>query len=87
MPTGATMSIQNSFHPGFTYIRTAQNTTQNGSQNYNYANYTFSPNSNNASLLIPDESYSVLLYDNQPYDKLAYSSVVVQSVVVALIVP
>jgi hypothetical protein len=39
-----------------------------------------SPNSNNASLLIPDESYSVLLYDNQPYDKLSYSSVVVQSV-------
>ena len=37
-----------------------------------------SPNSRNASLLIPDESYSVLLYDNQAYDKIAYSSVVVQ---------
>lgn len=39
-----------------------------------------SPNSNNASLLIPDESYSVLLYDNQPYDKLSYSSVIIQAV-------
>jgi hypothetical protein len=36
------------------------------------------PNSRNASLLIPDESYSVLLYDNQPFDRIAYSSVVVQ---------
>jgi hypothetical protein len=48
MPANATMSIQNSFHPGFTYQRTAQNTTTNGSQNYNYANYTYSPSSNNA---------------------------------------
>jgi hypothetical protein len=39
-----------------------------------------SPNSNNASLLIPDESYSILLYDNQPYDKLSYSSVIIQAV-------
>ena len=36
------------------------------------------PNSTNASLLIPDESYSVLLYDNQPFDRIVYSSVVVQ---------
>jgi hypothetical protein len=36
------------------------------------------PNSRNASLLIPDESYSVLLYDNQPFDKIMYSGVVVQ---------
>jgi hypothetical protein len=48
MPTGATMSIQNNFHPGYTYQRTAQNTTTNGSQNYNYANYTYSATSNNA---------------------------------------
>jgi len=48
MPTGATMNIQNNFHPGFTYNRNAQNTTQNGSENYNYANYTFSSTSNNA---------------------------------------
>lgn len=38
------------------------------------------PNSTNASLLIPDESYSVLLYENQPYDRLIYSSVIVQLV-------
>lgn len=37
-----------------------------------------SPNSRNASLLIPDESYSVLLYDNQPYDRIVYSSVIIQ---------
>lgn len=36
------------------------------------------PNSRNASLLIPDESYSVLLYENQPYSRLIYSSVVIQ---------
>lgn len=36
------------------------------------------PNSRNASLLIPDESYSVLLYDNVPYDKLIYSSIILQ---------
>ena len=36
------------------------------------------PNSRNASLLIPDESYTVLLYDNQPQSKLVYSSVVIQ---------
>jgi len=35
-------------------------------------------NSNNSSLLIPDESYQVLLYDNQPFDKIVYSGVVVQ---------
>ena len=37
-----------------------------------------SPNSNNASLLIPDESYQVLLYDNQPYDQLMFSGLVIQ---------
>ena len=37
-----------------------------------------SPNSTNASLLIPDESFSVLLYDNQPYSKLTFSGVVIQ---------
>ena len=36
------------------------------------------PNTNNASLLIPDESYSVLLYDNQPFEKIMYSGVVIQ---------
>lgn len=37
-----------------------------------------SPNSNNSSLLIPDESYAVLLYDNQPFKQIVYSSVIVQ---------
>jgi hypothetical protein len=36
------------------------------------------PNSRNASLLIPDESYAVLLYDNQPFDRLSYSGVIIQ---------
>lgn len=39
-----------------------------------------SANSNNSSLLIPDESYAVLLYDNQPFDRIVYSSIVVQIV-------
>ena len=37
-----------------------------------------SANSNNSSLLIPDESYSVLLYDNQAFDRIVYSGVVIQ---------
>ena len=37
-----------------------------------------SANSNNSSLLIPDESYGVLLYENQPFDRIIYSGVVIQ---------
>ena len=37
-----------------------------------------SPTSPNPSLLIPDESYQVLLYNNQPSDKIIYSGVIVQ---------
>jgi hypothetical protein len=37
------------------------------------------PNSRNASLLIPDESYSILLYDNQPFDRLVFSGIIIQS--------
>ena len=37
-----------------------------------------SANSNNSSLLIPDESYQVLLYDNQPFDRIVFSGVIVQ---------
>ena len=37
-----------------------------------------SANSNNSSLLIPDESYQVLLYENQPFDRIVYSGVIVQ---------
>jgi hypothetical protein len=39
-----------------------------------------SPNSTNSALLIPDESYALLLYKNQPYGSVNYSSVVVQQV-------
>jgi hypothetical protein len=39
-----------------------------------------SPNSQNTTLLIPDESYNLILYKNQPFDRVSYSSVVVQQV-------
>ena len=38
------------------------------------------PNSSNNSLMIPDDSYSILLYDNQPNDTIIFSSVIVQKV-------
>lgn len=37
-----------------------------------------SPSSQNSSLLIPEESLSILLHNNQSFDKLTYSSVIVQ---------
>ena len=37
-----------------------------------------SPNSTNTTLTIPDESYNILLYKNQPFDQIKYSSVAVQ---------
>ncbi len=37
-----------------------------------------SPNSQNTALLIPDESYDILLYKNQPFDRLTYSSITIQ---------
>jgi hypothetical protein len=37
------------------------------------------PNSRNASLLIPSESLNVLLYDNTPFNKIVYSGVIVQN--------
>ena len=37
-----------------------------------------SPNSTNASLMIPNESYNILLYNNQPFDQIMYSGVIVQ---------
>jgi hypothetical protein len=39
-----------------------------------------SPNSTNTTLLIPDESYDLILYKNQPFDRASYSAVVVQQV-------
>ena len=37
-----------------------------------------SPNSINTTFLIPDESYDLLLYKNQPFDRASYSGVVIQ---------
>ena len=37
-----------------------------------------SPDSTNSSLLLPDESFKLLLYKNQPLDEIIYSSVIVQ---------
>jgi len=37
-----------------------------------------SPNSNNTSLLLPDESFEVFLYSNEIFDHAEYSSVIVQ---------
>lgn len=37
-----------------------------------------SPNSTNTALQIPNESYDVLLYKNQPFDRSMYSSVAIQ---------
>lgn len=39
-----------------------------------------SPNSLNSSLLLPDESYSLMLYKNQPFERVLYSSVIFQVV-------
>jgi hypothetical protein len=38
------------------------------------------PASTNNSLLIPDDSYQIILYNNQPFDKIFYSSVIIQKV-------
>jgi hypothetical protein len=37
-----------------------------------------SPNSINTTLLIPDESYNLVLYKNQPFSRVSYSAVVIQ---------
>ena len=39
-----------------------------------------SPNSQNSSLQLPDESYNILLYKNQPFDRTVFSSVIMQIV-------
>ena len=39
-----------------------------------------SPNSQNSSLLIPPESYNLLLYKNQPFNRIEYSAVIVEVV-------
>ena len=37
-----------------------------------------SPNSNNTSLLFPDESYEVFLYNNEIFDQVEFSSIIIQ---------
>ena len=37
-----------------------------------------SGSSKNSSLMVPDNSYSVLLHENQPFDRIVYSGVIVQ---------
>ena len=37
-----------------------------------------SPNSTNSSLLLPDDSYNLLLYKNQPFSRVVYSSLIVE---------
>jgi hypothetical protein len=37
-----------------------------------------SPDSTNSSLLLPDESYNLFLYKNQPFAKIIYSSLIVE---------
>ena len=39
-----------------------------------------SPESTNSSLMIPDNSYNLLVYKNQPFNQILYSSVIVQVV-------
>jgi hypothetical protein len=39
-----------------------------------------SPDSINSSLLLPDESYQLLLYKNQPFESITYSSIIIQVV-------
>lgn len=60
LPQGATINIQNNFHPGYTYARNANNYTRNGTQNYYNANYTWSQTSNNAIQRI----YTTVTSDN-----------------------
>jgi hypothetical protein len=48
LPQGANISIQNNFHPGYTYLRNSNNYTRNGTQNYYNANYSYSQTSDNA---------------------------------------
>ena len=39
-----------------------------------------SPDSVNTSLLLPDDGYDLFLYKNQPFDEIAFSSIIVQRV-------
>ena len=47
-------------------------------QNVNIYLEKSAPESSNATLLIPPESYNLQLYQNQPYDQIVYSSIIVE---------
>ena len=47
-------------------------------QNLNLYLEKSNPNSQNSSLLIPPESYNLLLYKNQPFNEISYSAVIVE---------
>ena len=47
-------------------------------QNLNVYLEKSNPNSNNSTLLIPPESYNLVLYKNQPFDEIVYSSLIVE---------
>jgi hypothetical protein len=40
-----------------------------------------SPNSTNSSLLLPDDSYNLLLYKNQPFDEIIYSGLIIEKTI------
>lgn len=48
VPQGAQGSYQNAYYPGYYLNRTAQNTTESGQQNSNYASYQYSQTSGKA---------------------------------------
>ena len=39
-----------------------------------------SPNSTNSSLLLPDDSYKLLIYKNQPFERILYSGIIIERV-------
>ena len=48
LPQGSTTSFTNYFYPGYAFLRSTQNYTRNGTQNYNYCNYSYNSNGPNA---------------------------------------
>ena len=45
LPTSTKTSYSNNYYPGYSFIKSANNTTVNGYQNASYANYSYSANS------------------------------------------
>ena len=50
LPGGSTTQISHQTYPGYAFASNQQNTTSNGTTNYNYANYTY--NANNSQAII-----------------------------------